>query len=107
MVARWSLQIAFLERLAMPDAIAFVHGDVVHVNGNPYVGSGIGNLVIDALVDEEVARLGVAIFDEVDAWFANFREVELHIFIFKVVAPMRCFSAECCLDGTIGLDAAD
>ena len=91
----------------MPDAIAFVHGDVVHVNGNPHVGSGIGNLVIDALVDEEVARLGVTIFDEVDAGFANFREVELHIFIFEIVAPNGCFSAECCLDGAIGLDAAD
>ena len=107
MVARRSLQIAFLERLAVPDAIAFVHGNVVHVDGNPHVGGGIGDLVIDAFIDEEVARLGVTVFDEVDAWLFDFREVELHIFIFKVVAPKRCLSAEGCLDGAIGLDAAD
>ena len=87
MIAQRSLQIALLERLTMPSAIALVHIHVVHVDRNPHVGRGIGDFVIHVLIDEEVICLRVAILDEVDAWLAHTREVELHIVVFVVVAP--------------------
>ena len=66
-VARRSLQIPLLEGLAVPGAIALVDIHVVHVDGHPYVGGGIGDLVVDVAVDEEVVGAGVAILNVVDA----------------------------------------
>ena len=106
-VARWSLQIALLERFAVPGAVALVHIHVVHVDRYPHVGRGIGDFVIHVLVDEEVVRLRVAILDVVDAWLTHTREVELHIVVFVVVAPRRDFSLESLLLGAVGLDAEE
>ena len=55
-VALGGLQIAFLERLAVPRAVTLGDVHVVHVDRHPDIGGGIGNLVIDMLVDEEVDR---------------------------------------------------
>ena len=65
-VALWRLQIALLERLSVPSAIALRHIHVVHVDRHPHIGGGIRYLVIDMFVDEEVVGLRVAILDVID-----------------------------------------
>ena len=65
-VAGWRLQVALLERFAVPGAVAFVDVHVVHVDGHPHVGGGIGNLVINMFVDEEVVGPRLAVADEID-----------------------------------------
>ena len=86
-VALRCLQIALLERLTMPGAVALGYIHVVHVDGYPYIGRGIGNLVIDMLVDEEVVGACLAIFYAIDAWLLHLREVELHVVVFEVRSP--------------------
>ena len=88
MIARRCLQITLLEWLAMPQTIAFVDCHVIHVDRNPHVARCIGDLVIDALVDDEVVGLGIAILDVIDAWFGDSREVEMHIVVFIISAPL-------------------
>ena len=82
-----SLQITFLERLSMPYAVAFVHEHVVHVDRHPHVGSGIGNLVIDMFINQEVVCLDGVVLYIVDTGGLHFREVKLHIIIFIVCSP--------------------
>jgi hypothetical protein len=61
---------------------------VVHVDRYPYIGGGIGNLVIDAFVDDEVVGFGISVLDIVDTWLFNGGEVEFHIIIFIIGSPM-------------------
>ena len=86
-VAFRCLQIALLERFTVPSAVALVHVHVVHVDRHPHIGGGIGDLVIDMLVDEEVVCLGIAVLDKVDTPLLHGCEVEFHIIIFKVRSP--------------------
>ena len=50
-VALRRLQIPLLEGLAVPRAVTLVHIHVVHVDGHPDVGCGVGDLVVDMRVD--------------------------------------------------------
>ena len=60
-IALRRLQVTLLERLSVPGAVTLGDVHVVHVDGHPNVGSGIGNLVVDMCVDEEVVGLGLAV----------------------------------------------
>ena len=62
-IALRCLQIPLLEGLTMPGAIALSDIHVIHVDRYPHVGSGIGNLIIDMFVDQEVIGLCVTILD--------------------------------------------
>ena len=103
-VALRCLQIAFLEGLAVPGAITLGDVHVVHVDGHPHVGGGIGDLVVHMRIDEEVVGLGVAILDVIDTWLLDAREVELHIIIFKVGSPGLDVACEGYLRRTVVLD---
>ena len=104
-VGRRRLQIALLEWLAVPRAIALVHIHVIHVDGHPDVGSGIGDLVIDVRVDEEVVGLRFAILDIVDTRLLDAAEVELHIIIFIVGSPLPDVALEGLHGRAVGIDA--
>ena len=88
MIALRGLQIAFLERLAMPGTIALVNVHVVHVDGHPYIGGGIGYLIVHMGIDQEIVGTGVAILDVIHTWLAHRREIELYIIIFIIRAPV-------------------
>ena len=83
-----SLEIALLERLAVPYAVCLVDIHVVHVDRDPHVAGGVGDLVVDAVVDDEVVRMHVAVLDEVYAGLGHVGEVELHIVVLVVGAPL-------------------
>ena len=104
-VALRCLQIAFLEGLPMPGAVAFRHIHVVHVDGYPHVGGGIGNLIVDVFVDEEVVRLRLSVLDVVHARCLDGREVELHIIIFIIGSPGLDVASIGHLRSTVVLDA--
>ena len=87
MIALRCLQIALLEGLSVPGAIAFVHIHVIHVDRHPDIGSGIGNLIVDMCIDEEIIGLGISILDIVDTRFLNSGEVELHVVVLKISSP--------------------
>ena len=86
-IARRSLHVAFLEGFAMPDAVRFVDRHVVHVDGKPHVTGGVGDLVVNGIVDDEVSGLVVAVLDVVDAGLLHLAEVEFHIVVLVEVAP--------------------
>ena len=67
MVALWCLQITFLERFAVPCAVSLVNIHMVHMYRHPHVGSGIGYLVVDMVVYQEIVGLCVTIFNIIDA----------------------------------------
>ena len=87
MVTLGSLQITFLERFPMPDPICLVHCHVIHVNRNPYITGGIGNPVIDRLVDNEITGSVVSVLDEIHPRLGDRTEIELHIVVFVVLTP--------------------
>ena len=87
MVAGRCLKVSFLERLAVPGAVAFVHVHVVHVDRNPHISSGIGDFVVDMRINEEVIGAGVAILDVVDAGLFHLGEVEFHVIVFVIGSP--------------------
>ena len=105
MVAGRCLQIAFLEGFAVPRAVAFVHVHVVHVNGNPDIGGGIGDVIVDMLVDKEVVGACLAILDEVDAGFLDTGEVELHVVVFVVWTPCGDIALVGLLGSAVGAQA--
>ena len=82
-----SLQITFLERLSMPYTVALVHEHMVHVDRHPHVGSGIGNLIIDMFINQEVVGLDGVVLYIIDTGGLHFREVKLHVIIFIVCSP--------------------
>ena len=86
-IALWGLQIALLERLTVPGAIALGHIHVIHVDRHPDVSGGIGDLVVDMGVDEKVICFGVSVLDIIDARFLDSREIEFHIVIFEIRSP--------------------
>ena len=104
MIALWCLKIAFFEGLTVPGAIAFVHIHVVHVDRHPHIGSGISDLVIDMLVDEEVVSLCLSILDIVDTRCLDCRKVKFHIIIFKVRAPRLDCPLKGLLRCSVGID---
>ena len=71
----------------MPHTVALVHKHVVHVDGHPYIRSGIGDFVVHMRVDQEVVGLHCVILNVVDAWSLYVREIEFHIVIFIVGSP--------------------
>ena len=91
----------------MPGAIALIDVHMVHVDGHPYVGGGIGDLVIDMLVDQEVVGFRVAILDVIHARLLHRREVEFHIVIFEIGPPVLDASLEGFLNATIILNAEE
>ena len=107
MVAGRGLQITLLEGLSVPGAVALGDVHVVHVDGYPDVGGGIGDLVIDMLVDEEVVRLRVTILDIVDAGLLDTGEVELHVIVFEVGSPRLGVTLIDFLRCPVGLDAEE
>ena len=94
-VAFWCLKVTLLKRLAVPRAVAFIHVHVVHVDGHPDIGRGIGYLVIDMLVDEEVIGTRLTILYIINTRFANGREVELHIVVLEVGTPCLDVGSVC------------
>ena len=86
-VALGRLQIALLERFAVPSTITLGHVHVIHVDRNPHVCGGIGYLVIDVLVDKEVVGLRLTILNIIDARLFHTCEVKLHVVILKVWSP--------------------
>ena len=106
-VALRCLQIALLEGLTMPSAIALSDIHVIHVDRHPHIGGGIGNLVIDMGVDQEVVGLRVAILDVIHSRLSHTGEVELHIIIFIVGAPRLDIALKGFLDAAIILDAEE
>ena len=106
-VALRCLQITLLERLAMPGAIALGDIHVVHVDGYPYVGGGIGDLVIDMLVNQEIVGLRITILDVIHTRLLNGREVELHIIIFIERSPRLDGALEGFLGTAVVLDAEE
>ena len=105
MIARRCLQVAFLEGLTVPGAIAFVHVHVVHVDGYPDVSCGISDFVIDVFVDEEVVGARLAILDIIDARLVDAGEVELHIVVFVEGSPRSDIARVGLLCLTVGTDA--
>ena len=64
---RRSLEITLLERLTVPYPVSLIHEHMVHMDRNPHVGGGVGYLVIDAGIDDEILCPFVAILDVVYA----------------------------------------
>ena len=89
-----SLEITLLERLSVPDPVAFVDGHVVHVDRDPYVAGGVGDLVIDTVVYKEVHGLGVAVLDVIDTGLLDFAEVELDVVVFEIGTPLGDLAGE-------------
>ena len=87
MVGRRRLNVALFERLAVPDTVALVHGDVVQMDWNPNVACGVGDFVVNILIYNEMVRFFVAILDAIDARLFHHREIEFHIIIFEISAP--------------------
>ena len=104
-VALRRLQVALLKGFAMPGAIALGDVHVVHVDRHPHVGGGIGYLVVDMGIDQEIVGLRIAILDVIHTRFLHLREVELHIIIFKIGSPFLDSTLEGLLRRTVGLDA--
>ena len=102
-----SLEITLLEGFAVPDAVAFVDRDVVHMDRDPDVAGGICHPVIYGAVDNEVAGLVVAVLDVVDAGLADGSEVELEVLVLVVVAPEFGLAGECLGGAAVGIDAAE
>ena len=106
-VALWCLQITLLEGLTMPGTIALGDVHVIHVDGHPYVGGGIGDLVIHVFIDQEVVGLRVAILDVIHTRLTDTGEVELHIVIFEIGPPWLDLTREDFLFRTVVLDAVE
>ena len=90
-----SLQIALLEGFPMPSAIALGHIHMIHVDGHPHIRRGIGNLIIDMLVNKEVVGLCVTILDVIDTRLLDRGEIELHIVVLEVCAPLLDGTTKC------------
>ena len=71
MVARRGLQIPFLERFTVPNPITLVHRYMVHVNRNPDIGGGIGNLIVHMLIDKEIIGLLLPILNIINTRLTN------------------------------------
>ena len=88
----------------MPSPITFRHIHVVHVDGNPYISGGVGYLVIDMWVDEEVVGAGVAILDIVHSRLADGGEIELHIVVLEIGSPRLDVAAICLRSRAVIID---
>ena len=88
------LQIAFFERFAMPDAVSFIHCHMIHVDGNPHIGGGVGDMVVHSFVDEEIVCFHIAVLDVVYARILHFGKVEFCIVVLEVSSPHRGLSGE-------------
>ena len=88
MVGRRSLNITLFERFAVPNSVTLVNGDVVHVNRNPHIAGGIGDFVVNVVVDNKVVALSITILNVIDTGSVNLREIKLYIIILEICAYM-------------------
>ena len=44
-----SLEITVLKRLAVPHPVSLVYEQVIHVNWDPYITGGVGNLIVNVV----------------------------------------------------------
>ena len=102
-----SLEITLLERLTVPDAVAFVDHHMIHVDRNPDVARGVGDAVQDIAADDEIVGLDVAVLDEVHARLLQVAEVELHVVVLVEAAPGLHRAGEGALGGAVVLHAPD
>ena len=94
-VARRSLHVAFLEGFAVPDAVRLVDRHMVHVDGEPHVAGGVGDLVVDGIVDDEVSGLVIAVLDVVDAGLLHLAEIKSHVVVLVEIAPFLDLAGVC------------
>ena len=104
---RRSLEITLLERLAVPEPIAFINRHVVHVHRNPDIAGRDRNPVIHRRIDDEILCLHLPIAQEIDALLPDLGEVELGIIIFEIRAPFLHRTGEHLMHGGIGLHLPD
>jgi len=94
-VSVWrSLEITFSERLAMPDPVCLVYEHMIHVYRNPYIGRGIGNPVVNALLNQEVICPVLPILNIVNTRGRDRRKIEFHIVVLEIVTPGSDIAAE-------------
>ena len=77
------------------------------MDGNPDVGSGIGNLVIDMCINEEIIGFSITVLDVVDTGLADAGEVKLYIVVFEIGPPRFDISFVDFLSLAVVLDAEE
>ena len=105
MVTLRCLQVALLKRFSVPGTIALVHIHMIHMNRYPYVGGGIGDLVVHMPIDEEIVGTRFAVLDIVDSRLTDGREIKLHIIIFEIGSPRLDGTLKGLLCHTVGTNA--
>ena len=61
-----SLEIPFLKGFTMPHPVSLIDGHVIHMNGDPDIAGGIGDLIVDVVFDDKVVCFNIAILNIVN-----------------------------------------
>src|SRR5690606_28646913 len=80
--------------LTIPHPVSLVNEHVIHVYRDPYIGCGIGNPVVNALLNQEVISPEFTILDVVYTRGCDCRKIEFHIVVLEIVAPGGDFTTE-------------
>ncbi len=78
----------------MPHPVTLAHEHVVHVYGNPDIAGGIGNLVVNGIIDDEIVGFQVTILDIVYSRGVDWGKVKFHIVILVIITPRANWAAE-------------
>src|SRR5690554_5633294 len=81
------LTVSFFKWLTMPNPVSLLHIHVIHVNGNPYIACGIGNVIVNTVTNNKIISFKVAILDIVYTRHIHRREIKLYIVVFEVIDP--------------------
>ena len=87
MVGRRRLDVTLFERFAVPNSITLVDCDVVHMDRNPNVGSGVGDFVVNIVVDDKMFALVITVLDVVNAGLVYLCKIKPYIIVFVICAP--------------------
>ncbi|OPZ45195.1 MAG: hypothetical protein BWY95_02031 [Bacteroidetes bacterium ADurb.BinA104] len=76
----------------MPDTVCLVYGHMVHVDRYPDITCGIGNPVIDRIVNNKITGLIFPVLYKIDTRLGDCSEIELHIIVLIIFTPYVGFA---------------